>query len=80
MKCRKLSQIFRDKEVFIDNESYFQLSNEDLSGNADYNTSDSKQTPDRVILKRVAKYEQILLVWMAISPSGMSKHYIVPSG
>ena len=80
MKCRKLSQILRYKEVKIDDESYFRLSNADLSGNAGYYTTDSNQTPDSVKLKRVAKYEQKLLVWVAISPSGMSKHHIVPSG
>jgi transcriptional regulator with XRE-family HTH domain len=79
-KCTKLSAIFRGKEVVIDDESYFRLSNSDLSGNAGFYTSDTKQTPDSVKLKRVAKYEQKLLVWVAISPSGMSKHYIVPSG
>ena len=54
--------------------------NADLSGNAGYFTSDSKQTPNSLKLKRVAKYDQKLLVWVAISPSGMSKHFILPSG
>ena len=74
-------QIFREKEVVIDDESYFRLSNADLSGNAGYYyyTSDSNKTPDSVKLNRVAKYEK-LLVWVAISPSYMSKHYIVSSG
>ena len=62
MKCRNLSKIFRDKEVIIDDGSYA-----DMSGNAGYYTSDNKQKPDSVKLKRVAKYEQNLLVWVAIS-------------
>ena len=80
LKCRKLSKIFREKEVFIDEESYLRFRNVDLAGNAGYYTSDSNQTPDSVKLKRVAKFGQKLQVWVAISSSGMSKHYIVPSG
>lgn len=79
-KCRKLCELFQRKEVAIDYKSYFRLSNSDLSGNAGYYTLDSKQTPDSVKLKRVAKYEQKLLVWVAISTSGMSRHFIVLSG
>ena len=45
MKCRKLSQYFPDKEVIIDDESYFSFSNVDLTGNAGYYNSDSNQTP-----------------------------------
>lgn len=79
-KCRKLTKLFRNKEVVIDDESYFRLNNSELSGNSGFYTSDITQTPDNVKLKRVAKFDQKLLVWVAISPSGMSDHYIVPSG
>ena len=31
-------------------------------------------------LKKKSKFEQKLLVWVAISPKGLSKHYVAPSG
>jgi transposase len=79
-KCAKLTRLFRGKQVIIDDESYFRLSNSDLSGNSGFYSSDVSTTPNSVKLKRVAKFEPKLLVWVAISPLGMSSHFIVPSG
>lgn len=79
-KCTKLASIFRKKQVVIDDESYFGLSNFELAGNAGFYSSNLKATPKEVQLKRVEKFEPKLLVWVAISPKGKSKHFIVPSG
>lgn len=35
-KCYKLAQVFRKKQVIIDDESYFRLSNHELSGNSGF--------------------------------------------
>jgi hypothetical protein len=75
-----LVSIFRKKFVIIDDESYFHLSNTELSGNAGYYSSDCEATPNEVKLKRKGKYEPKLLVWIALSKKGVSKHYIAPSG
>jgi len=79
-KCSKLARIFRGKKVIIDDESYFGLTNFQLSGNDGYYTSNPDETPEQVKLKRKAKYEPKLLVWAALSPNGISRPYIVPSG
>ena len=79
-KCGQMCVLFRGKKVIIDDESYFRLSNSDLSGNTGFYTSNIATTSDCVKLKRVTKYEPKLLVWVAISPLGKSKHYIVPYG
>ena len=83
-KCSHLVKIFRKKQVVIDDESYFNsssiTSNNDLSGNAGFYSSNIDATPNEVKLKRVAKFEPKLLVWVALSPQGISKPFIVPSG
>ena len=79
-KCRRLISIFRKKFVIIDDESYFGLSNTELSANAGFYSSDINQTKNDVKLKRKGKFEPKLLVWIAFSEKGISQHYIVPSG
>ena len=66
--------------MIIDDESYFGLSNSNISGNSGFYSSDVTATPSDVKLKRKSKFEQKLLVWVAISPKGLSKHYVAPSG
>ena len=79
-KCRKLVSLFRENFVILDDESYFHLSNTELSGNAGFYTSDINTTPNEVRLKRKGKFEPKLLVWVAFSMKGISRYYIVPSG
>jgi len=64
----------------MDDESYFGLSNTELSGNAGFYTSDPHLTKDEVKTKRKSKYEKKILVWVAFSEKGLSRHYIAPSG
>ena len=75
-----MTQLFPGKQVIINDESYFRLSNSDLSENSGLYSLDVSTTPDSLKLKRVSKFESKLLVWVPISPLGMSKHLIVPSG
>ena len=79
-KCRRLVDIFRKKEVILDDESYFGLSNCQLSENVGYYSSDISQTPDHVKLNRVDKFQKKLLVWIAISSKGISNPYVISSG
>ena len=79
-KCHKLVALFWKKIVMIDDEAYFPLSNTNLSGNAGYYTSDPNAMPNEVKFKRKSKYEPKLLVWVALSKKGVSKHYIASSG
>lgn len=79
-KCRKLVSIFRKKIIIIDDESYFGLSNTELSSNAGFYSSNTSETKNDVRLKRKGKFEPKLLVWIALSEKGISNHFIVPSG
>jgi len=64
----------------MDDESYFGLSNTEISGNAGFYTSDPDLTKDEVKTKRKSKFEKKLLVWVAISEKGLSNYFIAPSG
>ncbi|XP_047142962.1 uncharacterized protein LOC124817183 [Hydra vulgaris] len=79
-KCYQLTKLFRKKQVIVDDEFYFDLSNFELSENSGYYSSDRDNTSNEVKHKRVQKFEPKLLVWVALSPKGRSKHFIVPSG
>ena len=79
-KCRWLVSIFRKKIVIIDDESYFYLSNTNISGNAGFYFSDINAASNDVRLKRKDKFEPKLLVWIAFSTKGISQQFIAPSG
>ena len=78
-RFRRLLEKYRDCEFIMDDESYFTLSNSVLTGNDSYYSSDKNQTPDTVKYIDKAKYEQKVLVWVAISPKGYSQIFIRPS-
>lgn len=79
-KCSFLTSFFRNKAIIVDDESYFKLSNCQLSGNSGFYSSNKDKTPDDVKLKRVAKFESKLLVWIALTPDGLTKPFIAKSG
>ena len=79
-KCGQLYKIYRKSDFIIDDESYFTLSNSVLAGNDSYYTNYRTQTPDDVKHFNKAKYEPKVVVWIAISPKGLSKPYFRPSG
>ena len=56
-KCCRLVLIFRKKIVIIDDESYFYLSNTNISGNAEFYSSDINAASNDVRLKRKDKFE-----------------------
>ena len=79
-KCRKLLEAYRNHEFVIDDESYFTLSHASIAGNDRFYSNNLQTTPNHIKYKHKAKYEQKLLVWIALSPRGMSKPYFAPSG
>ena len=79
-KSRRLLQVYRNVDFILDDESYFTLSNSVLTGNDSYYTDDKNLTPDDVKYIDKAKYEEKVLVWVAISPKGNSQIYMRPSG
>ena len=78
-KCKKLVARYRNYQFILDDESYFTLNHSTLAGNDVFYTSDINMTADNVKYAKKAKYEQKIMVWIAISPMGTSNAYFVPS-
>ena len=79
-KCRKMCQAFRGFDFVMDDESYFTLTNSTIAGNDIFYTNDINSVPDNVRYRKKAKYEKKVLVWMAISPKGVSEALFQQSG
>jgi hypothetical protein len=79
-KCRKLIEKYSKVDFILDDESYFTLSNTTLSGNDRFYSNNLQKTPFNVRNKFKAKFEQKILVWVAISPRGKSKVLFFKSG
>ena len=79
-KCRKMYYRYRGTDFVLDDEAYFPLSHNNLPGNDRFYSSDRSETPDEVKYDHKAKFAPKLLVWLAISPKGVSKPYFCPSG
>ncbi|CAF3969028.1 unnamed protein product [Rotaria sp. Silwood1] len=73
--CLKLYKILKPNvQLILDDEKYFTLGG-NSSSNRYYYTTDPNTTPPNVKFKRKKKYEEHLLVWMAISSKGKSSIY-----
>ncbi len=62
-------------QLIMDDEKYFTFAG-DIASNQSYYTVDPATTPYHIKFKRRAKFEPKLLVWMAVSPKGISRVYI----
>lgn len=78
--CDRLYRKIQEKSVIMDDESYFTLSHTTINSNGHFYSSDMSQTQASAKYRTVAKYEAKILVWIALSPEGMSKPYFLPSG
>jgi hypothetical protein len=79
-KCRKLLNKYRDYNFIIDDESYFTLSHTTQPGNDIFYSNNIQKTPESVKNKYEIKYEKKVLVWIAISPKGMTEPFFRESG
>lgn len=79
-KCSRLMQRLKNRNCVMDDESYFTLAHSSINGNARFSSSDVNKTPATVKYKPTEKFQKKLLVWIAISPNGMSEPFFVPSG
>jgi CTP-dependent riboflavin kinase len=79
-KCARLLRKYRSVDFILDDESYFTLSNTTLAGNDRFYSDEVEKTPYDVRNKFKAKYEPKLLVWLAISPRGLSRVRFFKSG
>ena len=64
-----------DFELIMDDEKYFTLTNESVSTNRGFYTSDPGVTPSHVKFKRTQKYSAKVLVWIAVSDKGISEPF-----
>ena len=79
-KCRRILEKFGRLDFILDDESYFTLSHDSQPGNDSFYSNNVHKTPEAVKYKYKSKYEQKIMVWLAISPKGVSSLYFVPSG
>ena len=56
------------------------MSHNDLPGNDRFYSSDRSETPDNAQYNEKGKFVPKLLVWLAISPKGISKPFFCKSG
>lgn len=79
-RSKKLAVTLRNRIVIMDDESYFSMKNDRLSGNDRFYTLDYSKSPAHVKYACQKKYPRRLLVWLAISQRGISEPYFLPSG
>ena len=78
--CRHMLSTYKKIDFVMDDESYFTLTQSNLPGNDSYYTSNNQLTPHHVQHYYKAKHEEKLLVYLVISPKGVSKPRFIPSG
>lgn len=79
-KCRALYYLYSKHDFVTDDESYFTLTHADQPGNDTFYSNDIETTPNIVKYNYQQKYPPKLLVWLAISPKGVSRPYFRQSG
>ena len=77
---RSLLQTNQSPMVIMDDESYFLLRHNSLPGNSYYYAKSRGDAPDNLRFADTKKYEEKLLVWVAISENGISEAFFQPSG
>jgi hypothetical protein len=75
--ARKLVATFQGRTVLVDDESYFKLKSDILPGNDHFFTTNKVTTPPDVRFKAMKKFPTQLLVWLCISPHGLSEPFFL---
>ena len=71
-RCRKLYNLYKTLDFVIDDEKYFGLTGFQMSGNRNYYSSNRDRTPSSVATYSKKKFEPKVMLWIAISPKGLS--------
>ena len=66
--------------VIMDDASYFSLRHDSLPGNSYYYATSRGHAADNLRFADAKKYEEKLLVWVAIMKNGISAAFFQPSG
>ena len=77
-KCATLYRKYRDREWILDDDSYFTKTHFTINGNDNFYSDNIDFAPANVKFRR--KHEKKLLVWIAMSPRGISEPFIMASG
>ena len=67
-KGHRMLEKFGHLDFIIDDESYFTLSNNSQPGNDSFYSDNVQKTPASIKHKLETKYEEKIMVWLAISP------------
>ncbi|XP_065684223.1 uncharacterized protein LOC136096637 [Hydra vulgaris] len=73
---RLVNKVFHEKDIIMNDEKYFNLSNSNIPGNDIYYTNNKLSAPDNVKYKLKKKFEEKVLVWICISSNGFCEPYI----
>lgn len=75
--CGKLYRtLVNDCDIIMDDEKYFKLSGNNVLGNQYFYSTDPSTAPSDVKFQKKAKFEEKVLVWIAISSRGISSVYV----
>lgn len=83
VRCKKLHKLIishNNPDVIMDDETYFTLKNDKIPNNSFYYATCSGDAPVKQRTSAHRKFEQKLMMWIAISPKGISKPFFFKSG
>ena len=66
------------RDLVIDDESYFTLSGSGMPGNSGFYTNDSSKTPNHIKHRQKEKFPEKVMIWVAFSRRGISKIWVAP--
>jgi hypothetical protein len=78
--CGQLYRNYRDLDRILDDESYFTLKHSTINGKNIFYSSNVNATSNDAKFFTKNKFEDKLLVWIAISSNKISKVFMMPSG
>ena len=75
--CGKIyRELLSGCDLILDDEKYFKLSGDNVSGNQLFYSTDPVTAPANIKFKKRKKFEPKIMVWMAMSSKGVSNVYI----
>lgn len=63
-------------DLILDDEKYFKLCGDNVSGNRFFYSTDPTTTPPNIKFQKKKKFEPKVMIWMAISAKGFSDVYV----
>lgn len=76
---RHILSIGCEIQIIMDDESYFTFSGSNMAQNDHYYASSSVSAEGSRTFRRQAKFQNKLMMWIAVSPAGMSQPFFCPS-